>query len=66
MGKGKVKDDTFYLTEEKKTEEKWNSATIMISEDGKGTVLWSEVEITSGIVWIKILKNRILKKIQRI
>ena len=66
MGKGKVKDDTFYLTEEKKTEEKWNSATIMISEDGKGTVLWSEAEITSGIVWIKILKNRILKKIQRI
>ena len=66
MGKGKVKDDTFCLTEEKKTEEKWNSATIMISEDGKGTVLWSGVEITSGIVWIKILKNRILKKIQRI
>ena len=56
MGKRKVEDDTFLR---KKTEEKRNSATIMISEDGFST----EVEITSGIVWIKILKNRILKKI---
>ena len=50
MGKRKVEDDTFLR---KKTEEKRNSATIMISEDGFSI----EVEITSGIVWIKILKT---------
>ena len=35
MGRRKEEDDTFLR---KKTEEKQNSATIMISVDGKGTV----------------------------
>ena len=33
----------------------------MISVDGKKDSYSSEVEIRWGIVWIKILKNRILK-----
>ena len=46
----------------KKTEEKQNSANIMISLDGKGSFA-SEVGIAREIVWKKILKMRILKKI---
>ena len=44
MGKRK-KYNTFL---NRKKEEKQNSATIMISVDGKGTVFFSEVEITRG------------------
>ena len=53
MGKRTEEDDTFLR---KKTEDKQNSATTTIS---------SEAEITRGIVWIKILKEKTLKKIQR-
>ena len=51
-------DDTFLR---KKTEGKQKSVTIMISVDGKKDSCSSEVEIRWGIVWIKILQNRILK-----
>ena len=44
MGKRK-KDNTFLM---RKKGEKQNSATIMIFADGKGTVFFSEVEITGG------------------
>ena len=46
----------------KKTEEKKNSATVMIYVDVRGSVS-SEVQITRGIVRIKISKNIILQKI---
>ena len=52
----KVEDD-------KKVERKQSSATIMISVDGKGTAFSSEVKIINGIVWIRILRKRFLKKI---
>ena len=42
----------------KKTEEKQNSADIMISVDGEKDSFSSEVKITRGIVWIKILKKK--------
>ena len=50
MGKRKKEDNTFLR---KNSEEKQISVTIMISADGK----------EMGIVWTKILKKRILKKI---
>ena len=34
----------------------------MISVDGKGGSFYSEVEITRGIVWIKISKKREFQK----
>ena len=42
-----------------KNRRKKNSPTIVISVDGKGTVL---PVITRGIVWIKTLKKGILKR----
>ena len=57
MGKRK-KDNTFLR---RKKEEKQNSATIMISAVGKGTVFFSEVEITRGRL-IKILKKENFRK----
>ena len=41
----------------KKTEEKQNSATIMISVDQKGKVFQIELKLKRGIVWINILKK---------
>ena len=46
----------------KKTEEKQNRVTIMMSVDGKGDSFYSEVEITRGIVWIKISKKENFRK----
>ena len=45
----------------KKTAKQQNSATIMISIDGKKTVSLVK-EITGEIVWITVLKKRTLKK----
>ena len=45
-----------------KNRRKKNSPTIMISVDGKGTVL---PVITRGIVWIKTLKKGILKRFNK-
>ena len=57
---GQNKQRRWHIFEEKiKGKEK--SVTIMISVDGKKDSYSSEVEIRLGIVWIKILKNRILK-----
>ena len=57
---GQNKQRRWHIFEEKiKGKEK--SVTIMISVDGKKDSYSSEVEIRWGIVWIKILKNRILK-----
>ena len=47
-GKRKKGNDTFLR--KKKTEEKQNRVTIMISVHGKGDSFYSEVEITRGIV----------------
>ena len=47
-GKRKKENDTFLR--KKKTEEKQNRVTIMISVHGKGDSFYSEVEITRGIV----------------
>ena len=48
----------WYLSEEKKTEQKQNSATIMISVDWKGAVSFSsEIETTRRIAWIKIFNK---------
>ena len=57
---GQNKQRRWHVFEEK-TEGKEKSVTIMISVDGKKDSYSSEVEIRWGIVWIKILKNRILK-----
>ena len=57
---GQNKQRRWHIFEEK-TEGKEKSVTIMISVDGKKDSYSSEVEIRLGIVWIKILKNRILK-----
>ena len=57
---GQNKQRRWHIFEEK-TEGKEKSVTIMISVDGKKDSYSSEVEIRWGIVWIKILKNRILK-----
>ena len=58
IGKRKKEDDTFLR---KKTAKQQNSATIMISIDGKKTVSL-EKEIPGEIVWITVLKKRTLKK----
>ena len=52
-------DDTF---RSEKKQRKKNSATVMIYVDVRGSVS-SEVQITRGIVRIKISKNIILQKI---
>ena len=52
MGKRK-KDNTFLR---KKKKEKQNSATIMTSVDGKGTVFPVKLKL-QGVVWIKISKK---------
>ena len=41
----------------KKTEEEQNSATIIISVDGKGTAFSNEVEITRAIISKNIKKR---------
>ena len=57
----KKEDDNFLR---KKTEKKkQNRATTVISVDGKGTVFPVMLKLQWGIVWIKVLKKRILKKI---
>ena len=58
IGKRKKEDDTFLR---KKTAKQQNSATIMISIDGKKTVSLVK-KITGEIVWITVLKKRTLKK----
>ena len=58
IGKRKKEDDTFLR---KKIAKQQNSATIMISIDGKKTVSLVK-EITGEIVWITVLKKRTLKK----
>ena len=58
IGKRKKEDDTFLR---KKIAKQQNSATIMISIDGKKTVSL-EKEIPGEIVWITVLKKRTLKK----
>ena len=55
----KKKYDTSLI---KKTEQKQNSATIMISVDGKGIVFPVKLKLHRGNVWIKILKKRNFKK----
>ena len=51
-----------YIFLRKKAEEKQNSATTMISVDGKGQFS-NEGEITRGIVWKNILRKGISKKV---
>ena len=58
-GQKKKENDNFLR---KKAEEKQNSATAMISVDGKGQFS-SEGEITRGIVWKNILRKGISKKV---
>ena len=57
---GQNKQRRWHIFEEK-TEGKQKSVTLRISVDGKKDSCSSEVEIRWGIVWIKILQNRILK-----
>ena len=60
----KIEDDNFLR---KKTENICNICNIcnttVISVDGKGTVFPVMLKLQWGIVWIKVLKKRILKKI---
>ena len=56
----KKKMITFWGKRQKK---KQNRATTVISVDGKGTVFPVMLKLQWGIVWIKVLKKRILKKI---
>ena len=59
MGKRKNENDTFL---KKKAEEKRNSATAMISVDGKGTVLPMKLKL-QGESFEKTFKKRISKKV---
>ena len=52
---------TFWGKRQKKKQQ--NRATTVISVDGKGTVFPVMLKLQWGIVWIKVLKKRILKKI---
>ena len=58
-GQKKKEDDTFL---KQKAEEKQNSATTMVSVDGKGTVFSVKLKL-QGESFEKTLKKRILKKI---
>ena len=58
MGKRKKENDTFYR---KKAEEKQNSATIMISVDGRGTFFQCSWNYKENRLKKSILKKRVLK-----
>ena len=52
----------WYLSEEKKQTEK-KTVTIMVFVDGKKDSFSNEIKFTRGMVWIKILKKKIIKQI---
>ena len=60
MGKRQKENDTFL---KKKAEEKQNSATTMISVDGKGTVFPMKLKLQGESFEKNILKKRISKKV---